>query len=323
MYKGKWKIWAVLVGISFIFFIIKAIVSSIHFTPDTVYNVYSDLDTTLVDRFDGYSKKDAKLKVVKFAESSDVIILQSSDMQIDGYTKYTNQFYSEFMVYVQTGEYCGSSCNFISDVKENINDYYCVVDLKRLFEAYENDLTYEDINFPNTSGVHNDQTNHLDLNRKIKIYLPSKGLYYYDDVVTLIAYCLNGYSYDGIDDPALMQRVYAIIEKSDTYSSDNEISQRIFSRASEDNRDIFIAPAYIRDITYGKTTNSNYYYLSFMPSKTTELRYDMYLKTREDMEYYDNLFTSLSQAAFFNKIGLKNAEIDFNKNNVFNYDKYQ
>jgi hypothetical protein len=54
-----------------------------------------------------------------------------------------------------------------------------------------------------------------------------------------------------------------------------------------------------------------------LPSKTTNVYYDLYIKNIEDMNHYDKLLNSLKYDNFFDHSGLKNVEINFDKYYLF------
>lgn len=307
MYKAKYQIWLLVLGISFVF----AMISSINFTTE-YYTISSDLETDFKNRFDGFTKSNLGFKVVESSDS-DFIISKSSEGKIDGYTKYPNQFYSEFIIYMQTGKYCGSGCNFYTDLTSNINTFENVIDLKNLLITFENDGTYKDLGLIELNNEH-DKEKYLNLNNKIILYLPNKGMHYYNEAKTLVAYALNDYVYEGIDNPELQDRVDAIFEKAKKYSSDGELTTKIFNSANIESRAIFIAPTYIKDVCLIDSTPNGYYnYICFYPSKTISIKYDLYAKDVEKKNTYSEIFEILKTDWFYRNVGLKNNEIDFSK----------
>ena len=117
MYKAKYQIWLLALGFSFLI----ALIGSINFTTE-YYTVSSELESDFKNRFDNFNKSNLGFKVVEGADT-DFIVTKSSDGKIDGYTKYPEQFYSEFIIYMQTNKYCGTGCNFYTALSMNINTF--------------------------------------------------------------------------------------------------------------------------------------------------------------------------------------------------------
>lgn len=322
MYKSKPQIWVIAIILSLIIGTISKIkLPNIEF-GSTKYTMYTELEEEFKERFDGYSIKKAKINVTS-NKNSDIIIDKSSDKEISGYTKYPNQFSTEFIAYLQVGEFCGSTCELYEAIEDNINSFSDIIDLKKLFEAVENDKTYADLGIINTSGNHRDNNRDLDLNRPVKIYFPGKSLHYYQDAKLLVAYALNDYSYENIEDTNLLERVEKIIAKSGVYNSEKELERKVYFRENEDRRDIYIAPAYIKECPQQDTTpDNNYHYVAFYPLRSIDITYDMYLKETEDETYYDRLLVSLKKSYLFSHIGFKNIEVDYNKDNWWDEDDY-
>lgn len=313
MYKGKFKIWFCIVIIS----LLCPLISNA-FNKNT-YTLYSELDSDFVDRFNS-----KKLKVnfsVINNKNADIILCKNSDTKVDGYTKYENQIYSELIVFLQTNKFCGKDCSFYVAAKNSINLFNNITDLKLLFEAIENDKTYADIGLIPIENHNSEDTkdSYVNLDNKIKLYLPSKGLYYYDDVKKLIAYALNGYTYENIEDEELQLRVENIIKKSNFYNSDTDLSKKLNNYVLTDERGIYIAPSYIRDDSFFTTTSSGLYNLSFYPSKTINVSYDLFIKDNEINNHSEEIMNFLKSKNFFYNTGLKNSTIDFDKT-IFDMD---
>lgn len=309
MYKGKFKIWIWI-------FVISLLVGVVNNTlvNKKIYTLYSPLDSDFVNRFDLFSKSNVKITVIN-NENADIIVNKNSDIKLDGYTKYENQFYSELIVFLQTNKICGKDCEFYISAKNNINLFNNITDLKLLFEAFEKDKTYTDIGLIPIEN-HNSEDikdSYVNLDNKIKLYLPSKGSYYYDDVKKLIAYALNGYNYENIEDEELQLRVENIIKKSDFYNSDVDLCKKLNNFVPTNERGIYIAPSYIKDAPLKTNSNDKLYNFSFYPSKTINISYDLFIKDNDTNNNIDDIMNILKTRKFFDETGLKNSIMDFDK----------
>lgn len=315
MYKAKLEIWGILIVIG----LVISLIGKIDFSS-TVYTVSSNLEDDFLDRFDEFSKSGIELQT-SMSPNSDIIVHKASNNTIDGYTKYPAQFYTDLIVYIQTNGYCGNSCAFYENTDASISSFSNIMNLKSLLVAFENDKTYKELGLIEIENDHIDE-NYIKLENKIKLYLPSKGVYYYDEVKNLIAYVLNDYTVENIENEEIQTRVENIFNKAAKYDSDKELRTLIINDTNVENRGIFIGPAYIKDSSVVDITPDGYYhFLSFHPAKTLDITYDLYTLNNETD--YEEFFNILTTERFFYDVGLKNIEANFNKSYVYRLNEYK
>ena len=234
MYKSKYQAWLIVVAI----YLVIAFFAKVVFKEKTVYSLSSSIGAEFTDRLDGYKKESSKINVLN--DNTDIILEKHSDNQIEGYTKHENQLYSEFVIFLQTQPWCGTNCKLYQSVKNDINSFDKLIDLKTLFEYFEQDKTYADLGLGKLDEDQHSDGKKFELNNKIEINIPGNGTYYYDEFKELVAYCLNDYSYENIDNPILQERVNNIITKAKKYNSELELQTKIYKYSTLFNKNFVL-----------------------------------------------------------------------------------
>ena len=169
MYKSKFKVWILLLLLSFILGSIGKIKD---FFSAENFNAYVSIeDNSLRNKFNGYKKSNAKITLVSDINNSDIIIKDSSDEKIDGYVKYSKQFTSPIVMFVPYDAYDIENSGFNKDSISTTwsTHYYIQKDLKIILEAIENDKSYTDI------GINKEVFG----DTKVQIAIPDKNNCYY------------------------------------------------------------------------------------------------------------------------------------------------
>lgn len=324
MYKGKIKIWAILIIISLIisnFGIVTSGVGSFFKTTTsnigtwiennlgtTEYNTYVKIDeVSLTPKFHDYKKSGAKLHIVSNIDEAEVIIRNSSDEELEGYTKYSDWFSSPILMYVPSKAYSDDSGFIKNKTETTLSTYYYIQkDLKMILEALENDKKYSDIGLD--EKIFNTE--------KVMIAIPNENAECFDEIKLLISLTLNNYNYEGINDVKLQKRVDNIISKCVKYESANQYLDKLIDEGRKAKKPIVLAPEYIvinSTSNYDSSNTGNTStFVCCIPTKTINITYDIFVKDNKDNEnYYDNLWESFTKKKFIDRIGLRNKEMDF------------
>jgi hypothetical protein len=312
MYKSKFKVWILLLLLSFILGSIGKIKD--FFSAET-FNAYVSIeDNSLRNKFNGYKKSNAKINLVSDINNSDIIIKNNSDEEIDGYIKYSKQFTSPIVMFVPYDAYDIENSGFNKDSISTTwsTHYYIQKDLKIILEAIENNKNYTDI------GINKE----IFGDTKVQIAIPDKNNCYYEEVELLITLALNNYSYDNIDEPKLKERVNDIIEKSVTYEDAASYIKKINEDGKKGKKTIVLAPEYIstKGLDISGSNQKTYSYIICVPNKTICLEYDLYIKNVDNFdEKYNDLLKSLTKTKFMETTGLRNKERDFTISDATNF----
>ena len=299
MYKSKLTFWSVVLLISILINIFKDGFSFASFVAKE-YPMYCAEDEYFAIKFDNFSKSEAKISLTNNINSARIIIQYSSDEAIEGFTKYPEQFSSDLVIYAQCDAYRGDSY-FIRNIRNDISKYKTFKSMKLILEAIENGKTYDELNLPNDSFG----------SGQIVLVIPGEALPYRDKCLELMAYALNGYSYDGIDSEDVTKRLNAILEKCETYESEQSLMYSIFREEEADSRKLYLAPYYINVNSSVSRYSNGYYCVDFFLEKTMSVTYDMYLKEVTNVHWYQELLKALTKKKFYNTTGLVNKDIDF------------
>lgn len=310
MYKAKYKIWILLLIISIVICNFSTVIATIKknnpFSCTTYKTYVSVTEKNMAERLGTFKKSGAKIQLVTNINNADVIIKNSSDEVIEGYTKYAEQFTSPIVMFVPSKAYSEDNTGFVhQSYSTSMSTYkYIQKDLLSILEAVESDKKYTDL------GIDKD----IFGDKEVKLAIPDKNAEGYDDVILLIKLTLNNYSYDNLDNTNLTTRVNKILDKCIKYEDVSEYFDSIRNNKKTD-KTIILAPEYMFSRnTYLDYTGDSSYYIECLPTKTIEMKYDLFLKNKEDNKYYDNLLKAFTKGKFFDNLGLRNKEIDFKIN---------
>lgn len=306
MYKAKVKFWIFLVLLSILisnFSEVFSFAKGLFIKQE--YSVFLDIDNpAMFPKFDSFNKKGVVLNTTSNKTTADIIVADSSDAQIEGYTKYEDQFTSPILMYVPTKAYNASKSGFTKySHDEGMNTYYYMQnDLKVFLEAVEDGKTYTEI------GIIKDVFG----DGPVTIAIPKDDGLYYDEIRLLMALTLNNYSYDGVYNDALQLRVDAIIDKCVRYDDAVTYIGNIDKDIKNREKTIVLAPECIIAQSYRvNSASDNSYYISCLPLKTINISFDMYLRNTDNENYYDKLFKALTHKKFLELTGLRNKEVSY------------
>lgn len=279
MYKSRFLIW---LGLAITLILGKIAYNQIqnYDASHPTYTIYADsrdlaINSKVTDLNDGK----AKFQLVKNNANPDIILMEHSNEVIEGYKKYENYLYTPMAMYALHPTDNGSGFN--------VDGYVAYKDFKIILEAFENELTYEDI------GISKN------LNGTVQLAIPNKSSHFYEAVKELFYVTLNdGKKPTDIERETLSTRVDKLLAKCVEVEDVKQKLINLYNTGEKKNpKDtIYIGPESIvatgsDGIKQSTNSDSSKWQIVYF-NYTTIAGYDVFVKesetTEKTLSYFNN-----------------------------------
>lgn len=264
MYKSRFYLWLIILGVFFLFNFIKGFDMSGLIIKNTDIKVNVDTDIPVKTAI--MSSKTKSLKLIQSTDNPSLIIKNNSNETIENYEKVSNAIYSPIVAYIPL------------DFDENSEYFYSLggdakfINFNSLAEAILEDKSIVDLGF-------SDDKKHKDT--KVILNIPSKGTFYYDKVVEQIYIALNNNKIPTEEEKLILDNTVNTLLKKAVIC--NDVTKKIKEESNDESvYNVFIAPEFYMTTSdcYGITSGEGDYEPIYF-EKTVILGYDMFIKNEQ------------------------------------------